>query len=79
MADKIRGHVTVEKTAKWIKLQQLLAWGLMIVGMGYTAVGYNTPTENGSFNQNLANGAAAMAIALVWVWVLRVVRWWCHD
>jgi hypothetical protein len=79
MADRIRGHVTIEKTGKWIKFQQVLAWVLMFVGMGYSAVGYQSAPAAGEMNENLLKGFAAMTFALFWMSVLRIVRWWCHD
>jgi hypothetical protein len=79
MADRIHGHVTIEKTGKWLKLQQLVAWSLLLGGIGFTVVGYNEPAAKDGITETAAKGAAGMAFALVWIWFLRIARWWCHD
>lgn len=79
MADRIRGHVTIEKTGKWIKFQQLLAWSLLLGGVGFTAYGYSEPAAKDGLTENAIKGAAGMAVAIVWLQILRVVRWWCHE
>jgi hypothetical protein len=79
MAEQVRGHVTIEKTGKWIKFQQLLAWSLLLGGVGFTAYGYSEPAAKDGITMNAAKGAAGMGFAILWLQILRVVRWWCHE
>ena len=78
MAGKIRGHVTIEKTGKGIKFQQMLAWITLLFGVGLCVVGHSDQNAVG-MTETAANGYATVASALVWMMFLRMIRWWCHE
>lgn len=75
------GHVTVEKTSKRLKGQQLVAW-LVLIGSIVTVM-----LDAGSRDQNatrepggLMFGAmCAISFSLVWIIYIRFSTWWNHG
>lgn len=79
MAGRVRGHVTIEKTGKGIKFQQLLAWATMVFGVGLWMAGASEPAAASGLTETSKNAVFTMAAAGVWLVVLRILRWWHHD
>jgi len=79
MPDRVRGHVTIEKTGKWLKFQQMLAWMMMVVGAGMWIAGATEPGAAAGPTETTKNAYMAMGGAAVWMVVLRVLRWWHHG
>lgn len=78
MVDRIHGHVTIEKTGKGIKVQQMLAWMTLLFGVGLSIAGH-TDRHAVGMTATAANGYLTVTSALVWMGFLRMIRWWCHD
>ena len=75
----VRGHVTIEKTGKGLKLQQLFAVLLMIVGFFVAALSGAASEGNGKPPASMTYGIGATAIGFFWYVVVRVMRWWHHG
>lgn len=78
--DNVRGHVTIEKTGKWLKLQQIVAFLLFVVGLIVLMVAAGS-REPGSTEvpKAFGNGAAMAGIGFVWMMVVRFLSWWNHG
>jgi divalent metal cation (Fe/Co/Zn/Cd) transporter len=81
MADpqNVRGHVTIEKTGKRLKFQQLLAVMLIITGFFVAALSGAASNGNGKPPESITYGIGAAAIGFVWYVVVRIMRWWQHG
>lgn len=78
-SDRIRGHVTTESTGKGLKLQQLLAILLLIVGFCWMVIGSQGPRVDGKPPAGMMTGGYAAAAGMVWYVTARVLRWWHHG
>lgn len=76
----VRGHVTIEKTSKSLKAQQL--WGLLCIVLGLMMVGIGaSSSQSGSNGPNgiAMVGAPLFLLGVVWRIVTRVRIWWHHG
>jgi hypothetical protein len=76
----VKGHVTIEKTGKSLKMQQLLGLlcivlGLVLVGLGVSA---NTPGSREPSALAMV-GAPLFVLGLAWRIVTRMRIWWHHG
>jgi hypothetical protein len=76
----VRGHVTIEKTGKWLKLQQLLSFLCIVLGFTITAVVVTTrqPGTEGVSNAAVVGGFMFVG-GLIWRVVTRIRVWWHHG
>ena len=77
MSEKIqpvRGHVTIEKHGKSLKLQQLISVCLLLVGIGLV---FANVSEGG--NSRTAAGAMTSVAGMLWLAVTKVRMWWHHG
>jgi hypothetical protein len=76
-------HVTTEATGKGIKLQQLIAFVMLLVGLGLIIAGMQTVgghgAEPGTGGGMFLGGVLMFTVAVVWRIVLRMLKWWHHD
>ena len=76
-------HVTTEATGKGIKLQQLIAFVMLIVGLGLIIAGVQTVggqgAEPGTGGGMFFGGVLMFTVAVVWRIVLRMLKWWHHE
>ena len=72
----IKGHVTVEKTKKWIKLLSLINKIAFIVGIVMIIVGKNEQDPN---EDMFAQGIIIVVITVIMGLFLRIAKWWNHD
>jgi uncharacterized membrane protein len=76
----VTGHVTIEKTKKSLKLQQLL--GLLCIVLGLVLVGLGVSTsEQGSKEPSglVMAGGPLFMLGLVWRIITRIRIWWHHG
>ena len=76
-------HVTTEATGKGIKLQQLIAFVMLLVGLGLIIAGVQTvggqDAAPGTGGGMFLGGVLMFTVAVVWRIVLRMLKWWHHD
>lgn len=72
----VKGHVTIEKTKKWIKLLGLINTIAFIVGIGMIIVGKNEQEPN---EDMFAKGIIIVVITVIMGLFLRIAKWWNHD
>jgi len=75
---EVRGHVTIEKHGKPLKLQQLLAMGVLTLGIVLTFAGMGS-VEGGRMSNMQATGGLATFAGIVWLVVTKVRMWWHHG
>lgn len=77
---RVRGHVTTEATGKGLKLQQLLAVLLLIVGFMWAGLsaGLAEPGKAAAAS-GVSTGIGISAAGFVWYAVVRMMRWWHHG
>lgn len=76
----IKGHVTIEKTRKSLKLQQLL--GLFSILIGLSLIGaavYGREPDSKEMSPILPMGSLLFLVGLVWRVVTRIRIWWHHG
>ena len=72
----VHGHVTIEKTAKRLKLQKLYGVCALIVGILLIFNGYGTDSKpTAVFNV----GALTAFFAVVWLGMVNTKIWWNHG
>jgi hypothetical protein len=76
----VRGHVTIEKTSKSLKLQQLLGLACILSGLVIVAAAASAK-EPGSQEPNpaITVGSLLFVGGLVWRIVTRLRIWWHHG
>lgn len=76
----VTGHVTIEKTKKSLKLQQLLALLCLVLGITLVGVGVSSQ-EPGSKETSglLMVGSPLCLLGLAWRIITRVRIWWHHG
>jgi len=76
-------HVTTEGTRKFIKIQQLIAFVMLLCGLGLIVAGAQTVGGQGAAPGTgggmLLGGVLMFTVAVAWRIVLRVLKWWHHD
>lgn len=76
----VRGHVTIEKTGKSLKLQQLLSLLCIVIGFGIAAIAIGTRQPDTNEISSAAMGGSLMFVGgLVWRVVTRIRVWWHHG
>lgn len=76
----VSGHVTIEKTGKSLKMQQLLSLGLILLGFTIMAAAF-TGREPGSteVSTTASVGSAMFVCGLFWRVLTRMRIWWHHG
>jgi hypothetical protein len=76
----VSGHVTIEKTAKSLKAQQLLGLLCVVAGLALVGIGVSV---NGQESKELGTvamvGAQLFFVGIVWRIVTRARIWWHHG
>ena len=74
----VRGHVTIEKTGKSLKLQYVIAVCALLAG---TMITFNAAGESGKGGPNSAMsvGSGVIIFSLIWLAVTKVKIWWHHG
>ena len=76
----VRGHVTIEKTGKSLKLQQLLGLFCIVLGLAMALLGISTDAPGGTEPSAFATaGILLFMLGLVWRIVTRMRIWWHHG
>ena len=76
----VRGHVTIEKTGKSLKMQQLLSLLCIVIGFGIAAIAIGTRQPGTTEISSAAMGGSLMFVGgLVWRVVTRIRVWWHHG
>ena len=76
----VKGHVTIEKTGKSLKLQQLLSLGTILLGFGIAAIAIAArPPESKEVSSAVVWGSTMFAGGLLWRVVTRIRIWWNHG
>lgn len=77
--------VTIQKTSKRLKMGQLNAWALLLIGVVLAVIGMQVANQPGTSPANAKLGPiggigfACMAAGFVWIIVNRWQRWWHHG
>jgi hypothetical protein len=72
-------HVTVEATKKFIKVQRLVALGVMFAGMGLMGVAMLQQWDDQVQKASLAAiGMVILFAGMAWRGILRLLHWWHH-
>lgn len=82
MADtqpQIRGHVTIEKHRKSLKLQQVLSILTLVLGIVLVVVGAQQAGQDSAPATATVNGILTTLGGLVWLSVVKVLMWWHHG
>ena len=76
----VKGHVTIEKTGKSLKLQQLLSLGMIVLGF-VIVVSSVAASEPGTKTVSSATTAGSMTLVggLLWRVVTSIRIWWNHG
>jgi hypothetical protein len=76
----VRGHVTIEKTGKSLKMQQLLSLGFILLGFTIlAAVVAGREPGNTEVSSAASVGSLMFVGGLVWRVVTRIRVWWHHS
>jgi hypothetical protein len=76
----VKGHVTIEKTGKSLKLQQLLSLGMILLGFTILAAAIASREPGTTEVSSAATGGSLMFFSgLVWRAVTRIRIWWHHG
>ena len=76
----VRGHVTIEKTGKSLKMQQLLSFLCIVIGFGIAAIAIGTRQPGTTEISSAATWGSLMFVGgLVWRVVTRIRVWWHHG
>ena len=75
---EVRGHVTIEKHGKPLKFQQLLAMGVLALGIVLTFAGMGG-SEAGRISTTQTMGGLATFAGIVWLVVTKARMWWHHG
>lgn len=75
---EVRGHVTIEKHSKPLKAQQLLAMGVLVLGIVLMFAGMGS-TEGGKMSTTQITGNFATFAGMVWLAVTKARMWWHHG
>lgn len=73
------GHVTIEKTKKRYKLQQVLAFLLFCTGVALFVAGAEPNAKAGQVSGVSMAGLYAGLAAFVWYAIVRAFAWWNHG
>jgi hypothetical protein len=74
------GHVTVEKTKKALKVQQLLGLLAIVVGIAMVGIGISSRDPGSSEPSRLVMmGSPLVLLGLVWRVITRMRIWWHHG
>lgn len=74
----VRGHVTIEKTGKSLKLQYALAVCTIIAGSITSCNGMGS-TERGEASTLLQAGSGAVIFGFIWLFITKAKMWWHHG
>ena len=76
----VRGHVTIEKTSKALKLQQLLGLLCIVIGLALVAIGASANKPGSTeINPIVPVGSLLFVGGLVWRIITRLRIWWHHG
>jgi hypothetical protein len=76
----VSGHVTIEKTGKALKMQQLLSLGLILLGFTIMAAAFAGRDAGSTEVSTTASAGSAMFVCgLFWRVLTRVRIWWHHG
>jgi hypothetical protein len=74
------GHVTIEKTKKALKVQQLLGLLCIVIGIAMVGAGISTQDPGSREPSRLVMmGSPLVLVGIVWRVVTRVRIWWHHG
>jgi len=74
----VAGHVTIEKHSKHLKFQQLIAIGVLVLGIVLTFAGIGS-AEGGRMSTTQTTGGLATFAGIVWLAVTKARMWWHHG
>lgn len=76
----VKGHVTIERTAKSLKLQQLMGLACIVLGLVLVAAGASTEPEGSKeVSGSMLAGGMLFLVGLAWRLVTRMRIWWNHG
>lgn len=76
----VTGHVTIEKTKKALKVQQLLGLLCIVIGIAMVGAGISAQEPGSREPSRLVMiGSPLFVLGLVWRIVTRVRIWWHHG
>lgn len=75
----VRGHVTIEKHGKSLKLQQLLSILTLVLGIILVVVGSQQIGQDGAIAASTVNGVLTTFGGVVWLVVVKILMWWHHG
>jgi hypothetical protein len=74
----VRGHVTIEKTGKWLKAQLVLSFLLLLAGV-ITIIVKAQELPSSEPDRSMAYGPLMVVVGILW-WIMTKVRvWWQHG
>jgi len=76
----VTGHVTIEKTKKSLKLQKLLSFVSIVLGITLVFAGMNSAgPESKEPSSLLMTGSLLFVLGLAWWIITRMRIWWNHG
>jgi hypothetical protein len=76
----VKGHVTIEKMDRSLKMQQLLSFLCVVISFGIAAIAIGTRQPGTAEISSATMGGSLMLVGgLIWRVVTRIRVWWHHG